>query len=284
MTTEEIITYILSEEELFFLTHMLEIKPVFGVADPYRGYLIEEIKARYETVKAGMMEKEYLSINEENGLLDIDPLLSACILACGEDDGIQLAKRIPDAPAYQANLYVTPYVVAEITPHPELDKHLVLRPLANAKITIGELYHLFPEQAYTEKHWFVDLEEMSFDRWLALSPEDQVELMTRKGCAQVAAEEAMQASQIREFQGSMRKWKREKNYWQAAGIYYVSFESLVYLASEQPGKRLRIETYNPIEVESFLAAFEKRFVIVEKEENKESNTNPDITMKETGKL
>ncbi len=273
-TTE--ISYPMTEEELFFLSHMMKLKSIFGAKDPFRGYLVAEIEERYKVVKKELLKKGYL-LQDENGELEIAPLLGACLLACGEDDGIQLAKRSIEGKIVQSNLYATKHIVAEISPNPEQEKGYVLRPLASAEQTLGELFFFFPEQQEIEEEWAVDISGMNIDKWLELELEEQASYLLQAGIEENKVIDALHAFQFRESQGAMRKWKRESNYWLAVAIQYVSYENRFYLASEQPGKRLRIETYNIAEVEHFLTGFCERFMIEEATDDMDGEGTPDTT-------
>jgi hypothetical protein len=253
------IAYPLTEEELFFLTRMMSLKPVFGANDPYKGFLVDEIEERYDVIEKDLLAKLYLLKGEDGGL-EMAPLLGACLLACGADDGIQLAKRTEAGRVYQANLYVTPNIVAEITPDDGKEGALVIRPLASAEDTLGELFGFFPEEAPTKRQWAVQLRDMDMEEWAALPVQEQSNRLLAGGLDPDAAFEAVQAFRLRDSQGAMRKWKREARHWLAAGIQYVGHGEKTFLASEQPGRSLRIETYKVKTVDEFLSSFAGRFV------------------------
>ncbi|MDQ0110648.1 hypothetical protein [Paenibacillus harenae] len=265
MSENQALTYTLSQEELFFLSEMLDLKPIFGFEDPFKGFLVDEIGARFDVVKEEMAAKQWIRTNDQ-GQLEVEALLSACLLACGGEDGIQLAKRTPEGHIYQANLYVTPHMVTEVSPSEERAGHLVFRPLADARRTISELFRFFPDEAPVADAWHVDIPDTNMDEWMKLTAEEHADQLARKGLEEQQILAALHAFHIREAQGAMRKWKRERNYWYIAGIYYYIAEDSMILASEQQGRRLMIETYRFAEVKEFLTTFAFRFIEAYSEE------------------
>ncbi|MDQ0110638.1 hypothetical protein [Paenibacillus harenae] len=162
MTDKQSLTYILSHEELFFLSEMLDLKPIFGFEDPFKGFLVDEIQARFEIVKQEIAAKQWIRTNDE-GQLEVEALLSACLLACGGEDGIQLAKRTPDRHIYQANLYVTPHMAIEVSPSKDSVGSLVVMPLSDARRTIAEMFLFFPDEVPVPEAWHVDIADMNMD-------------------------------------------------------------------------------------------------------------------------
>lgn len=265
MTETRELSYTLSQEQVFFLTQLLDLKPVFGFEDPFKGYLVDEIQARFELVMQELQALQYARLNEE-GKWEIEALLSACLFACGGDDGIQLAKRTPEGHVYQANLYFTPHIVTEMSPSSEREGHLVFRPLSDARRTVSELFRFFPDPVEASDYWYTDLEDMMMDDWMKLTVEEQADLLGRKGLEEDRMLEILNAYHVREGQGAMRKWKRERHYWFSAGIYYYVIEDSIVLASEQRGRKLRFQTYRFDDVKEFLTTFAFRFVEAYNEE------------------
>lgn len=268
--SESYTTYELTEQELFFLGRMLEVSVIFGMRDPFKGYLIDEIKENYNRVVVRLIEKQYLS-RDEAGKLQVDPVLGACLLACGGHYGLQLGKAVPDQPVYQANLYMTPHLVAELTASAS-GEGFVLRPLANVKRVMQELASFFPPYRYDYSFQAVQVHGYSWEQWLALSEEEQIGKLRDKGCSETESVLMAEAFHYPDMQGSMRKWMREGLAWRLAGIHYVSDRGRVYCVSDVAGGSLLIEPYQPEIPLSFLSFLEDRVMSEDTEEPHEELT------------
>ncbi|GAA4722621.1 hypothetical protein [Brevibacillus fulvus] len=70
----------LNEQELFFLTMLLGADQVVGLADPFPGFLVEEIEQEWHKCKTALIQKGYLYEDESGLFIDeaVDSLVRPC--------------------------------------------------------------------------------------------------------------------------------------------------------------------------------------------------------------
>lgn len=189
-TVNETNIFTFTNEQFFIMAGMLRLNEIIGFKDPYRGWLVAEIKERSFQVINELAAKGWITKNEA-GEWEVDDLIGVCVAACSSNLALKAyKKRASDNEVYEGYLYLTPRLVVERTEEMEDGVPVVsLSPISDAVLIQDVLTRFYPalsEEMEREITMFQDIviPGLSWEQWRELNVEERSE----KFC-EAAAEE-----------------------------------------------------------------------------------------------
>ncbi|MFC7393137.1 hypothetical protein [Scopulibacillus cellulosilyticus] len=101
---------ILTNKEIYVLQSMLEVPVIIGMENPFLGLLGEEIDAEWQGTVSGLIEKGFISKDNETAWIDEDLIISMSIMA---NTNVVLQIDSPDEQLPQSIYYFTEEFVVE---------------------------------------------------------------------------------------------------------------------------------------------------------------------------
>ena len=132
-----------SAQEMIFLASSLGADTLLGIADPFVGWLTEEIEETKELVQATLAERNFVAIQPDDEIV-MDVAVAALVGTCAFPDASFVVTFTPaDGEATTRYLHVTERLAVEQTAMPEPVATYRLTALENGQAAYGRILEIF---------------------------------------------------------------------------------------------------------------------------------------------
>lgn len=142
LNTHDEMIRLIGHRELFFLMHMLESHDIVGFADPYRGYLIDELEAQWEECKQNLLKAGLLIQKEDE--LEVEPVMEAFMAVMDSPYAMRIQLIRGGASVYDGYMHMLPQMVIERIEDEEASQTCRISAIANVQLATMFLEHVFP--------------------------------------------------------------------------------------------------------------------------------------------
>lgn len=249
---------VIGHRELFFLVHMLEGSGIAGFADPYRGYLIEELEEEWEKCKNNLLKAGLLIQKEDE--LEVELVMEAFMAVMDSPYAMRLQIIRRGVSVYDGYMHMLPQMVIERIEDEELRNTFRISAVANAQLAMMFLEHVFPADSAEGFQGFAapfTLPEEVYDALLPDGEEAGTDVQMNGTDARQLKSMMDEATE----HGRLTLLERRGQIWRQEMLTYGFGTSGGWIAKSDGEDGVRVENYRQGKMGHAMKAFVKELVI-----------------------
>lgn len=249
---------------LFFLLHMLEGIGIAGVADPYRGYLMDELEEEWEQQKCNLLEAGLLI--QKGDELEVEPVMEAFMAVMESPYAMRLQIVRRGVSVYDGYMHIFPQMVVERIEDEKRMETFRISAIANAQLAIMFLEHVFPADSPEGTHGFAapfTLTEEMYDALLPDGEEAETDVQLNGAEAKQLKSMMDQATE----HGRLKLLERRGLVWCQEMLTYGFGSGGGWIAKSDEENGVRVENYRRGKMGHAMKSFVKDLLVKMEAEN-----------------